>query len=414
MKHKSAVLVNLSVLLYVLWLLIPAAQTTGGALFGAACVGLFALGVLLDFSHFRKNWKELCLRALLALGLPLILRRYLDRGGENFLGFYVQQVMFWFPLIFAGYARQKGDRRLWKNLKWVLLGAVVLTLLTTTGWLIQGMLRGGRVYAYSRSLGYAGEGREAYLKELMLRNIGGYDFVYAMAAAMPLTCLLIGRAGGWKRALFGALLLLQTAMILLSQYTYAMLFALAVLSAEGIALLIRKIWKLSLGKSLLCALTPFALAAVFAVPLFRLAAYVCGQWGLTNFAYSFEQLLLALQGQATGADSRMGYYLCALRGFAQSPLVGDVLGDAAQLSRHSDLMDLLSGVGLAGSVLTGGMVAAMGRGSLRGLSAHPQRAQVFLSFGVVALTALLSTVVYSRDISAVVMLGVLLILEGEC
>ncbi len=410
MKNKSAFLINASMLLYVLWLLIPAAQTTGGAMAGAACVGLFGLGVLMDFDFFKQHWADLMLRALFALGLPLILRRYMDRGGPNFLGFYVQQVMFWFPLIFVGYARQKGDRRLWKHLQWILLGAVALTVCTTIGWLIQGMLRGGRVYAYSRSLGYAGEGREAYLKELMLRNIGGYDFVYAMAAALPLTCLMIQRASGTKRAAFGVLLAAQTVMIVLSQYTYAMLFAAAVLVIEGAALILRKVWKMSLGKSMLIALSPFVLAVIFAVPLVTLAAEVCGRFGLTNFAYSFEQLLLALQGQVTGADSRLGYYLTAARGFLASPLIGG----SGLLSGHSDLMDLLSGVGLIGSALAGCMVYRMGKGSLKGLCAHPQKAHLLLSFGVVFVTALLGTVVYSRDIPTVVMLASLLILEGEC
>ena len=126
--------------------------------------------------------------------------RVSGQGGENGAGFYVQQAMFWFPVVFAGYARERDDSRLWRWVRPLLLSVVTVTTLTTIGWLIQGMLRGGRVYAYSRSLGYGagGEAQEAYLKELMLRNIGGYDFVYATVAALPLTCLGIQRSGGWR------------------------------------------------------------------------------------------------------------------------------------------------------------------------------------------------------------------------
>ena len=198
-NELSIQLIRASMWLYVIWLLLPAVQTTGGAAAGAACVALFGAGVLLDTNHLQKHWPGLLARAACAAVMPLLWWFFAGRGAA-FAGFYVQHAMFWFPLVFAGYAREKGDARLWKWLRWVLLAAVTVTVLTTIGWLIQGMLRGGRVYAYSRSLGYAGEGREAYLKELMLRNIGGYDFVYAMAAALPLTCIGIQRHHGWPRA----------------------------------------------------------------------------------------------------------------------------------------------------------------------------------------------------------------------
>ena len=400
---------------YLVWLLLPAVQTTGRAMTGCACVALFGLGVVLDWTYFKKHFGDLCLRAACAAGLPLILRVFAGRGGANFAGYYVSQVMFWFPLVFAGYARQKGDRRLWQGLRWILLGAVTITVLTTIGWLIQGMLRGGRIYAYSRSLGYAGEGREAYLKELMLRNIGGYDFVYAMVAAMPLACILIERSSGWKRAAFGALLAAQTVMIVLSQYTYAMLYAAAILAVEGIALVIRSLSKGRVGKgaSLLWALAPFVLAFLFRKPLVGLAADVSRSVGMTNMAHSFDELLLALQGQATGADSRLTYYLTAAEGFLHSPLLGSLTGGERLLSLHSDLLDLLSGTGVIGTGLCFGMILCMGRGLLRGVKEHPQRAQLAVMLCAVLVTALLGTVVYSRDIMAVAAIGTLLVLEGE-
>ena len=46
-KELSIQLIRFSILLYVIWLLLPAVQTTGRAVSGCACVGLFGLGVLL-------------------------------------------------------------------------------------------------------------------------------------------------------------------------------------------------------------------------------------------------------------------------------------------------------------------------------------------------------------------------------
>ena len=410
----SIQLIRSSVWLYVIWLLLPAVQTTGRAITGAACVGLFGLGVLLDWDTLKKHWFPLLLREVCAAVMPLLLRSFMDRGGSNFAGFYVQQAMFWFPLVYAGHVRTLGDKRLWKNLKWVLLAAITLTLLTTTGWLIEGMfLRGDKVYAYSRALGFAEPGNEAFLKELMLKNIGGYDFIYAMVAALPLVCIAIQKNQGKKRAAFIALIVLQTIAIVLSQYTYAMLYAAAILAVEIIALLARRIakGKLTLGKSLLLGALPLLIGFALMQPLAQLASAICMELGLENFAFSFEQLGLALQGSATDANSRLSHYLIAAEGIKQSPIFGDLLGGVQQISYHSDVLDLLSGAGVIGAAVAAAMLWLMGRGSLRGLRTHPHKAQILFSFAAVLLIASLGTVVYSRDIPAVVMLGALCVLE---
>ncbi len=408
-------LMNAAILLYLVWLLLPAVQTTGGAIAGAGCIALFALGLVLDWEHTKKHLLSLVLRAACAAAMPLVLRVFLNRGGENFLGFYVQQAMFWFPLVYAGYAREHGDERLVRWVKWVLLFCVSVTVLTTIGWLIEGMTRGGRVYAYSRSLGYAGEGREAYLKELMLRNIGGYDFVYAMVAALPLSCIGVQRGQGWKRWAMFALLCAQTVMIVLSQYTYAMLFAAAIVAVELAGLIVRRIsrGRISTGWSLVIGVTPLVLALVLIQPLTALAARVCAGLGLSNFAFSFEQLLTALQGGATSADSRLGYYLTAVEGFTRSPVVGSMFAGEKLLSQHSEVLDLLSGMGVIGTALAGGMMWLMGRGLLRGVKIHPDRAQLCVLAVACVLVATLGTVFYSRDIMAVAALGALVILHKK-
>ena len=124
---------------------------------------LFAVGVLLDGSCLRAHGWRTLLRAACAALMPVILRVFLARGGENGAGLYVQQAMYWCPVVFGGSARERGESGLWRWVRPLLLSVVTETTLTPIGWLIQGMLRGGRVYAYSRSLGYGagGEAQEA-------------------------------------------------------------------------------------------------------------------------------------------------------------------------------------------------------------------------------------------------------------
>ena len=402
-----------SMVLYTVWLLVPAIQTTGRAMTGCAAVALFALGVLLDWEYFRAHWALLVGQALCAACAPLILYFFLNRGGTGFAGFYVQNAMLWFPLIYLSYSRGKNDSRLWQYWKWALLGAMALTTLTTIGWLIEGMLRDGRIYAYSRSLGYAEPGREAYLKELMLRNIGGYDFIYATVVSLPFTCVGISEKRGWKRAGFTAFLLAQALMVMLSQYTYAMVFTAALLAVELLALLLRKIAKLKTGPSLLWAMVPFVLVFLFRVPLVNAAASFCDAKGLTSVSHSLHQLLTALEGGALEGENRLVHYQTAWSGFCASPLLGSLLGGAKRLSQHSEALDLLSGLGVLGTAVFLAMQVLMLRGGLRGLRQSSCRAQVWAAGCVFLAVAALGTVFYSRDIFLVLAGGLAGILSSK-
>lgn len=416
----SAGLCNASLLMYTLWLLLPALQTTGRAMMGIIAVGLFGLGLVLDTPYLRKHWVDLLLRVACMALLPLILRFLMRRGGESLWGYYVQQGMFWFPLLFCGYARDRGDARLWRHFKVVLLAAVVVTTLTTIHWLIEGILRGlqeGKVYAYARSLGSGEPDRGPYLKELMLRNIGGYDFIYASVLALPITCYGVVASSRWKRAGLAGLLALQAVMIALSQYTYAAIFAAAILAMEALAALLRLLARwvfkrpLSTGASLLWTLPIFGALFLARVPLVTWAAALCEQLGLSNFAYSLTQLLNVLVGQGASSASRLAYYSLPLEGIRQSPLVGGLFSGGALLSQHSDLLDLLSAVGLLGGAVVGAMVWAMGRGSLKGLGKSPARAHFVLQYVALFACALLGTVTFSRDITLILCGSALLVLE---
>ncbi len=409
----SAGICNASIILYIIWLLLPMVQTAGRAAAGVAVCGLFALGVLLDLEYLRRHWLGMGVRAVCALALPLCMRLFMGRGGDNFLGFYIQAVMLWLPICYCGYARERGDARLTRFVKLTMLGAVTLTTLTTIGWLIEGMLRGGRVYAYSRSLGFAGgEENAAYLKELMQRNIGGYDFIYASVVSLPFTMIAIQRHRGKARAGYSALLAAQTVMIVLSQYTYAMVYTACLLAVELTALTARALSKgrIKMGASLLIGLVPIAAVLLLREPLVALAASLCSKAGLTNFAFSLEQLLTAIRGGVTSDTSRLAYYMLPLEGIGRSPLVGSMLGGERLLSQHSDLLDLLSGMGIIGAAGFGAMVWLTGRGCLRGIRTSRDRAQLCVSGILLAAIAALGTIVYSRDIFSAVGIGLMLVL----
>jgi hypothetical protein len=382
-------------------------------------VALFGLGVLLDAPYLKRHWLDFGLRVLFAAALPLILRFGLRRGAGHFWAYYAQQGMFWFPLLFCAYARTRRDERLLRALKVVLLVCLVVTTLTTIGWLIQGMLRGGRVYAYARSLGSGEPGFEAYFKELMLRNIGGYDFVYATTLSLPLSCYAAIQSRGWKRAGFILLCAGQLAMVALSQYNYATLFSAAIVGLELVAACLRLLFKkitgrpLSMALSLGLAAIPFVLLYLLRVPLVTWVASVAKDIGFSNTAYSFQQLLSALTGGAVDSASRLEYYRLPIQGFLRSPWLGSLAGHPPLLSQHSEILDLLSAVGLVGAAAVAFMIAWVGRGSLGGVKSHDAAPHLALQGMALLACALLGTVTFSRDIPLVLCAGALLALEGR-
>ncbi len=397
-------LCHASVFLYILWLMLPCVQTTLGAMGGIVFVGLFGLSVLLNVSFMKQHGKWFVCAVILTALMPLFWAHFMGRGGTNLLGYYVQQGMFWFPLLVVAYARKSEDRLLTRYIGYALLITLVITTLTTIGWLIQGMTRGDRVYAYSRSLGSGEANREEYLKELMLRNIGGYGFVYATVLCLPFTCFLAQKNQGIKRGCLALFVILQAVMVVLSQYTYAMLYTAVILLVEGAGFLF--LWigkgKISQGKGMLLGLVPLFLLLLLHQPLLMMAVSICESIGFTNFAFSLQQLLIALQGGVTDSASRFEAYVTPLQAFASSPLFGSMFGQST-LGYHSEVLDLLAGVGILGSVLFGGMVKIIGHNSLVGCKTHESRPHLFLMFGALFVTATLGTVLYSNEISMVLM-----------
>ncbi len=398
-KGLSVWLSNASMLLYMVWLLLPAVQVTLHAVTGAFAVLVFGVSVLLHPDMRGRRLWGWVLRALCAAALPLMLFCFLQRGGGNLPAYLAQQGMFWFAPLWFAYARQNGDRRMYRLVGAAFMALVAVTTLTTLGWLVQGLLRGGKVYAYARSLGSGEPGTGAYLRELMGRNIGGYDFIYALVLLLPAVFALGGRVRGWRRAGYAAFYALSLAVIALSQYTYAIVFAAAVTAAELLALLLRAVFKkLPLGASLLCALPPLAALWLLRVPLTAWAAGLATGLGFENAAYSLTQLGNLLTGAAVDAGSRLATYTEPLAGIAASPLIGSMLGGEAMLGMHSDLLDLLSGMGVLGAALFALAAWNTGRGSQRGLARQAAFPQLALQWLLLLCFLTLGTVFYSREL----------------
>jgi len=204
----------------------------------------------------------------------------------------------------------------------------------------------------------------------------------------------------------------QLTMVALSQYTYAILFAAGITAVELLATLLRGIFKrMTVGVSLGCTLPIFLALWLARVPLLNWAGSLTASFGFENATYSLTQLLTLLTGGSVDAGSRLITYTTPLSGIAVSPLIGSLASHTKALGMHSDLLDLLSGLGILGTAAFGVGAWLIGRGSMRGvraLKAYPHLVLQWIGF---FLCMGLGTVFYSREIPLVLCLSAAILLE---
>ena len=290
------------------------------------------------------------------------------------------------------------------------------TTLTTIGWLVQGLLRGDKVYAYARSLGSGEPNRAKPTFEGTDAAVTSAGMILSMPAC--LCCRLpstqrLPRAAGSAAGFTVCSTLPSSLLVGLSQYTYAILFAVAITAMELLAALLRVIFrKLSTGASLLWTVPFFAAIWLLRVPLISWAGNLAAGLGFENATYSLAQLLTMLMGGAVDSGSRLITYTTPLAGIAASPLTGALLNGVKVLGMHSDLLDLLSGMGILGTAAFGLGAWVIGRGSQKGIRHSPAFAQVVLQYVALFLCMALGTVFYSREIPLLLCLtGALLLRE---
>lgn len=405
-KEASLRHCRLGMLVYTFWLMLPAVQVTGRAITGVLSAGLFILGLVMDWEEWRQHWRLLTAQALAAIAMPLILFFFLDRGAGSLPGFFARNLMLWLPLIFISYAKRKADPRLWKGLRIMAFATMGITTLTTIGWLIQGLFVENLWHTYPRMLGSGLTDGET-LKGLMRRNIGGYDFIYAAVLGLPLICGGLQRTNGWKRLGLLLFLVLEVVMIVMSEYTYAIVYAAAILLVELTGLIIRRLFKLSLGKSLLLGLIPLAIIFLLRIPLVSFASGLFSRLGMASVGANLEKLLQMLQGLTVSDGNRLVHYQEAWQGFSASPLIGSILSPEKRLSQHSELLDLLSGVGILGTLAVCGLLAVLSRGTWSGTKKSASFPHLILMGLTLVVIASLGTAFYSREMFVVYAAGLL-------
>ena len=411
----SANIVNVSMLSYMIWLLLPSVQAFTHAVTGVFTIALFGVGVLLDGVTLRRDWRTFIPRVLLCAALPLILILFLDRGGDAKAGYYVQQCMFWFPLIWCAYARMHNDQRMMRGVFHVFFAAFLVTLLTTAFWLILYFLTDDPSFPYARLLG----NDFAYLYDeritAMLRNIGGYNFIYMSVLLLPVIAYEVIRSHGWRRMMMIISYVLILLVTVLSMYTIAIVLAFSITAVELLAALLRKAMKkLSVTLSFVCVLPLFVLLLIFRLPLVELALQIATHFKLTSISFNLQSMIGVLSGDIA-SSSRFALYKVSIDAFLSSPWLGSIVQSEITIGKHSELLDLLAGIGILGTAGFIGGAWVIGRKTAAGIFRISKKTQphLWLQWLVFFILFSINTVFYSREIPLVLCISILYFLQSN-
>ncbi|MBN1777976.1 MAG: hypothetical protein JW811_07625 [Clostridiales bacterium] len=414
-KRISAEIVNVSMLLYMVWLLLPAVQTTCRAVTGALAVMVFGIGVVIDGNTLQEKSHSFISRILMVALLPLILAVFLDRGGSAKAGFYVQQVMFWFPLLWFAYAGEQNNPKLYRWIFPAFFIVVLITALTTIFWLLFYYMESGQFSLYSRVLGNGDRTIQALKDSIMQQNIGGFGFVYMSVLLLPVVAYRIINSNRWKRAGMLAFYVLLLIVIVISFYSYAIILATVITIIELLSALLRRIFrKMSVPVSFVLILPLFILTYLFRLSLVTWAAQIATEHDLVSVSISMNSILDAMNG-VIASPSRAYFYKLSADSFLASPLVGSAFNTGKIIGEHSELLDLLAGVGLAGLIGFIGGVWVIGHKAAKGVFQLRRDVQphLWLQWLMFIVLFSINTVFYSNELSLVMCASIAYILKAE-
>lgn len=418
-------------LLYIVWLFLPVLQNLGGMKVGVIAIGIFGIGLLLDKDYLNSHGLEFYLRVCGAILLPLYAFAALYRG-RTLLPFIGQQGMFWFPPIFCIYIRFKNDVRLTRFVAYALLSTIIVTCITTTIGCIAYHDPKNITLARELSMGWIEKTRADMI---MRMNIASYDFIYALVLPIPLIFSFIQIEKGWRKIAWIASLPLIMLTLIVADFALAVFAAVAVIAVELLALLLRCLTKkakhpLSQSMSLLCTMPLLLLVIIFRMELIDMGAWLCEKLNLRDIGDSFKEMKLVFSGnpdQIKNADSRLIFYQYALNGFKDSPFIGMLFQNvtlepsqnlaqhyqALRISGHSDVLDVLAGMGIFGAVIMPVLIYTVCHGFMKGMRKLQSYAQIILMLCVLFGFCVLTTMVYSREVSVIVFIGALLLMQRE-
>ena len=249
--------------------------------------------------------------------------------------YLIMQALLW-PLLVEGL--KAGDyRKLARNILVLIVISYIITSVTT---IVGNIAYPGASRALAR-LAAQDDAETAYMYQSF--NIGGVEFVYQLVLLVPLLIYVIRCSKFWGKLLAVAILVIFAAVIYISEYTTALIFALLAF----ILFLIPKGFssKQLLRMGIVVALIAFVL--VYVIDIFSIVSNLVEGSGVAERLQDVSNMVHGKKIDSSGdLDARGSLWSESVNNFLSSPIWG-----TGKSGGHSYLLDHLGMFGLIGALL---------------------------------------------------------------
>lgn len=303
-------------------------------------VTMIPVAVMLFFLFLDRNSFRTTI-LFLTLGLLTVLLDYYFISPRNNFGPYVlRHVITWIPCLIAILCVNSISLRTQQFILQIALLLMAVTSFTT--------IMGLAVFPHAaRAL--AGTADQALRNEYALLNIGGFDFIYALAISIPIVMWLIDYTKGWVKGLNIIILILFLYCIYMSAYTTALIMSIIILM---LVLINKHPQYKSIAIFTSVVLVFWGGTGILSSAVMWFSSFVEDEYVVDRL----HQVALLLQGQTVEqidtktTNDRLMLMQQAWNGFLASPLYGNNIDgyQKSLMSGHSYVLDILSASGLIG------------------------------------------------------------------
>ena len=291
---------------------------------------------------YKRTFTAVCYSMLLAIGFVMLQYWGVYRN-EEFFEWMVDGIIVWLPCITALYIKENSNEKFVKNYLQMYIIMTTITSVTTIIGLIM----------YPNASRELASGTAVYdTTKYTIRNIGGYQHVYALVVLLPILMWFIKRAEkAWKIVNIVALLI-NLYCIYRSQYTIAIIIAAIIV----VPTMLKRFKKIMIVTMILLGTIFFFNPSGIMERLSSGFKYVSEHIGMEYVGDRLLQVSQLLDGAVIHTETsaqRIDHYRHCLEKFSESPIIGNNIGRFSEenISGHSMILDTMSGMGILGILL---------------------------------------------------------------
>ena len=288
---------------------------------------------------YKSTFKEVVILMGMAIIFTLIEFWGVYRN-QDFFMWLIDGIIVWLPCLIAIYIKNGESDKFTKKYVQAIVAIMTITSITTIIGLIM----------YPQASRELASGTEIYdTTKYLLRNIGGYEHIYALVVLIPVMLWLIKNNEKMLKVFNIICMVVNLYCIYRSQYTIAIISAIVIL----LFLFAQKHKKTVLVMLVIVAVSLFIGGTDIMTFLSKVFLVLSKNIGLDYVKDRMLQVSQLFQGVTiateTSAD-RIEYYQNCWKGFLKSPIWGNNFGAFSEnnVSGHSMVLDMLSGMGLIG------------------------------------------------------------------